>query len=119
MRFSAASTSDTILRKELSDGSGGGGREGLPTPSHRRRREAAGRFGSGGPAVRPSFLMAASAARSPDAQAPPTVPHRVSWVASPAKKMRSRTGSASAARAHWPPGEAAEKAPNVHGSWFH
>src|SRR4030095_2817304 len=34
----------------------------------------------------------ASAARSPDSQAPPTVPHRVSWAASPAKEIRLLIG---------------------------
>ena len=40
-------------------------------------------------------------------------------VASPAMKMRSRSGSARAERAHRPPGDAAEKAPITHVSFAH
>src|SRR5262249_19687786 len=64
----------------------------------------------------PSPLNAASAARSPASQAPPTVPHRVSCVASPANQRRSLSGSDSALRAHCPPGAAAENAPSAQGS---
>src|SRR6266704_2383482 len=53
------------------------------------------------------LLSAASAARSPASQAPPTVPHKVSCAASPANQRRSRSGSASALRAHCPPANAA------------
>ena len=60
----------------------------------------------------------ASAARSPDSQAPPTVPHSVSWTASPANHTASRTGSASTARAAWPPGTAADMAPSANASAF-
>src|SRR6266540_3891689 len=67
---------------------------------------------------RASFLSTASAARSPASQAPPTVPHKVSCTASPANQSRSRSGSASALRAHWPPGAAAEAAPRTQGSLF-
>ena len=49
---------------------------------------------------------AASAARSPDSQAPPTVPHSVSCMASPAKNSRSRTGSISTLRPPCPFGAA-------------
>src|SRR6266571_3413784 len=56
------------------------------------------------------LLSAASAARSPASQAPPTVPHKVSCAASPANQRRSRSGSASALRAHCPPGGEAEAA---------
>src|SRR5262249_46609807 len=65
------------------------------------------------PAVVVKALIAASAARSPDSQAPPTVPHSVSWVASPAENRRLLSGSVSALRAPWPPGAAAEKAPST------
>src|SRR6202035_391341 len=58
------------------------------------------------------------AARSPDAQAPPTVPHRVSCAASPANQIRSFTDSISTLRDGCPPGAAAEKAPMIQGSSF-
>src|SRR6266567_7716121 len=64
------------------------------------------------------LLSAASAARSPASQAPPTVPHKVSCTASPANQSRSRSGSDKALRAHWPPGAAAEAAPRTQGSLF-
>src|SRR5436190_8749369 len=67
----------------------------------------------------PQSRSAASAARSPDSQAPPTVPHSVSCTASPAKKRRSRTGSISALRPGCPPGAAAENAPSVKASRLH
>ena len=66
----------------------------------------------------PHSRSAASAARSPDSQAPPTVPHSVSCTASPAKNSRSRTGSISTLRPGWPPSAAAENAPSAHGSRF-
>src|SRR6266704_2898633 len=64
------------------------------------------------------LLSTASAARSPASQAPPTVPHKVSCAASPANHRRSRSGSASALRAHCPPGDVAENAPSTQGSLF-
>src|SRR5437899_12650355 len=64
------------------------------------------------------LLSAASAARSPSSQAPPTVPHTVSCAASPANQRRSRSGSASAMRAHCPPGAPAENAPSTHASLY-
>src|ERR1700692_979211 len=60
----------------------------------------------------------ASAARAPDAQAPPTVPHNVSCAASPANQMASFTGSIRMRRASWPPGTAADAAPSVQASLF-
>ena len=42
--------------------------------------------------------MTSSAARSPSAQAPPTVPHCGREVASPANQIRSPTGSRSVSR---------------------
>src|SRR5262245_4051238 len=65
----------------------------------------------------PNSRSTASAARSPDSHAPPTVPHSVSCTASPAKYMRL-SGSIRTRRADWPPGDAAEKAPSTHGSSF-
>ena len=63
----------------------------------------------------PSRRNTASAARAPDSQAPPTVPHSVSCTASPAKNTRLRIGSIRMRRAPCPPGDAAENAPSVHG----
>ena len=60
----------------------------------------------------------ASAARSPDSQAPPTVPHNVSCAASPANQIVSFTGSIMMRRASWAPGTAAEAAPSVKASAF-
>src|SRR6266511_4750495 len=68
---------------------------------------------------RPSSRTTASAARSPDSQAPPTVPQSVSCAASPAKKMRLLSGSIRILRDGCPPGDAAEKAPSMFGSSFH
>src|SRR5215831_19674773 len=65
----------------------------------------------------PNIFSTASAARSPDSQAPPTVPHSVSCTASPAKYMRL-SGSIRTRRADWPLGAAAEKAPSTQGSSF-
>jgi hypothetical protein len=50
------------------------------------------------PGLLPNDFTTASAARSPDSQAPPTVPHRVSCAASPANQMRSFTDSISTLR---------------------
>src|SRR5579862_9460786 len=66
----------------------------------------------------PMRRSTASAARSPDSQAPPTVPHSVSWAASPANQIVSPTGSIMTRRASWAPGTAADAAPRVHGSAF-
>src|SRR6185503_18672240 len=66
----------------------------------------------------PHNLSAASAARSPDSHAPPTVPHSVSCPASPAKNSRSRTGSIRILRPPWPFTPAAENAPSANGSAF-
>src|SRR5690242_370410 len=84
-----------------------------------RRRGLAGCAGAAGVVSfsAPIFRSAASAARSPLSQAPSTVPHSVSWVASPARKT-APTGSASAARDGWPPGLAADIAPSANGAAF-
>ena len=66
----------------------------------------------------PSRRKTASAARSPDSHAPPTVPHKVSCAASPANHTVFCSGSIRMRRAPWPPGAAAEKAPSVRGSWI-
>src|SRR5262249_60007330 len=66
----------------------------------------------------PRSLMTASAARSPDSQAPPTVPQSVSCAASPARKMRLPSGSMMILRADCAPGAAADEAPSTHGSLF-
>ena len=59
----------------------------------------------GGASCTPSLLRADTrlrvGARSPDSQAPPTVPNSVSCAASPAKKMRSRIGSIRMRREGW------------------
>src|SRR5436190_18445732 len=60
---------------------------------------------------------AASAARSPLSQAPSTVPHRVSWVASPARYMQP-TGSVKTLREPCPPGVAEDTAPSMNGDAF-
>src|SRR5215510_5425165 len=65
----------------------------------------------------PNSRNIASAARSPDSQAPPTVPHSVSCAASPAK-YRRLSGSIRMRRADCPPGDAAENAPSTLGSSF-
>ena len=62
--------------------------------------------------IAPIRRKAASAARSPLSQAPSTVPHNVSCVASPARYMQP-IGSISARREAWPPGEAADIAPST------
>src|SRR5262245_34774828 len=64
----------------------------------------------------PISLITESAARSPDSQAPPTVPHSVSCVASPARKMRPEIGSVRILREGCAPGAAAEMAPSTQGS---
>ena len=61
--------------------------------ARRRRCLAAGAGAATGSSLSaPILRSAASAARSPLSQAPSTVPHSVSWVASPAKNMQP-TGS--------------------------
>src|ERR1700733_14690250 len=55
----------------------------------------------------------ASAARSPDSQAPPTVPHNVSCAASPAYQTLLVTRSINCRRANWLPGTAADQAPSA------
>src|SRR3954469_7370838 len=65
----------------------------------------------------PILRKAASAARSPLSQAPSTVPHSVSWVASPARNTLP-IGSAKTFRESWPPGEDADIAPMMKGEAF-
>src|ERR1700689_3354241 len=65
----------------------------------------------------PIFRSAASAARSPLSQAPSTVPHRVSWVASPARNMQP-IGSVNIFRDGCVPGAAADMAPCTNGAAF-
>src|SRR5580692_12543058 len=65
----------------------------------------------------PIFCSAASAARSPLSQAPSTVPHRVSWVASPARNMQP-IGSVRIFRDGCPPGTADDIAPSAKGAAF-
>src|SRR5437868_15427415 len=65
----------------------------------------------------PILRSAASAARSPLSQAPSTVPHSVSWVASPARNMQP-TGSARIFRDGWPLGAADDIAPSANGAEF-
>ena len=65
----------------------------------------------------PILRSAASAARSPLSHAPSTVPHRVSWVASPARNMQP-TGSVKTLRDGCPPGTAADIAPSTNGAAF-
>src|SRR5262249_40291695 len=60
--------------------------------------------------------MTASAARSPFCHAPPTVPHKVWWTASPANQTTSFNGSDKALRASCAPGGTEEKAPRVQGA---
>src|SRR6516165_1217324 len=87
-------------------------------PRRRRLR------GSGTPAKgsvsfsAPIRRSAASAARSPLSQAPSTVPHSVSWVASPARNS-DPIGSSRALRDDCAPGAAAEIAPSTYGDAFH
>src|SRR6202035_1644290 len=90
----------------------------LAGPARRRR------FGTGAGAAgsvslsAPILRSAASAARSPLSQAPSTVPHRVSWVASPARNMQP-IGSLRIFRDGWPPGAATDIAPSANGAEFH
>src|SRR5262249_13523859 len=63
-----------------------------------------------------SRAMTASAARSPFCHAPPTVPHKVWWTASPANQTTSFKGSDKALRASCAPGGTEENAPRVQGS---
>src|SRR6202022_5120379 len=65
----------------------------------------------------PPLRSAASAARSPLSQAPSTVPHRVSWVASPARNMQP-IGSVRTFRDGCPPGTADDIAPSANGAAF-
>ena len=68
--------------------------------SARRRALRRGARVPAAPCSGPSRCSTASAARSPDSQAPPTVPHNVSCTASPANQTAFCTGSISdAARA--------------------
>ncbi len=67
--------------------------------------------------IAPIFFNAASAARSPLSQAPSTVPHSVSWVASPARNTLP-TGSIKIRREPCPPGAAADMAPSTKGAAF-
>src|SRR5215831_100693 len=62
--------------------------------------------------------MTASAARSPFCHAPPTVPQKVWWTASPANQTTSFKGSDNTLRASCAPGGAEENAPRVQGSLF-
>src|SRR6476659_9352678 len=65
----------------------------------------------------PILRSAASAARSPLSQAPSTVPHSVSWSASPATNMQP-IGSAKTFREGCPPGAATDIAPSANGAAF-
>src|SRR5664279_5738125 len=65
----------------------------------------------------PIFRSAASAARSPLSQPPSTVPHRVSWVASPARNMQP-IGSVKTLRDGCAPGAATDMAPCTNGAAF-
>ena len=58
--------------------------------------------------------MTASATRSPFCHAPPTVPQKVGWTASPANQTTSFKGSDKTLRASCAPGGAEENAPRVH-----
>ena len=58
-------------------------------------------------------------ARSPDSQAPLTVPQAVSCTASPANQIRSRSGSINTRRACCAPGAALDQPPSTNGSLIH
>ena len=75
------------------------------------------RGGGSGSLSAPIRRNAASAARSPLSQAPSTVPHSVSWVASPARYMQP-IGSVKIFRDDCPPGLAADIAPSANGAAF-
>src|SRR5205807_3968030 len=77
------------------------------------RRFTAGACFAGSSRKAPIRFSAASAARSPLSQAPSTVPHSVSWTASPAKKSAPPSASVKIFRDGWPPGEAADIAPST------
>src|SRR5229473_8323741 len=84
----------------------------------RRRRGLFDRAGVSSGSVSfnaPILRSAASAARSPLSQAPSTVPHSVSWVASPAMKMQP-IGSVRIFRDGWAPGAATDIAPSANGA---
>src|SRR6202043_970669 len=84
----------------------------------RVRRRWPGRSGAAMESLSaPIFFSAASAARSPLSQAPSTVPHRVSWLASPARK-RLPSGSVRIFREPCAPGAATDIAPSVNGEAF-
>src|ERR1700692_504344 len=87
--------------------------------AERRRRFAAGAGAAAGSLSEsaPIVRSAASAARSPLSHAPSTVPHSVSWVASPARNMQP-TGSVRIFRDGCPPGRATDIAPSVNGEAF-
>src|SRR6267142_5907172 len=85
-----------------------------------RRRDLGDREGASAGSASlsaPILRSAASAARSPLSQAPSTVPHRVSWVASPARNMQP-IGSDNILREGCPPGIAADIAPSTNGAAF-
>src|SRR5882724_3417043 len=80
-----------------------------------RRRDLDGREGASAGSASlsaPILRSAASAARSPLSQAPSTVPHWVSWVASPARNTQP-IGSVRILREGWLPGAAADIAPRT------
>src|SRR6185503_14879073 len=66
-----------------------------------------------------SVVAIRRAAPAPDAQAPWMAPNAVAVHASPAKKIRSATGSMSRDRQCAKPGRAAEYEPRAHGSPSH
>src|SRR5207248_3028054 len=90
---------------------------GAPTVRRRRFGTRAGDTAGSVSLSAPILRSAASAARSPLSQAPSTVPHSVSWVASPARKS-APSGSVKIFRDGWPPGEAADIAPSTKGEAF-
>ena len=85
---------------------------GLLAPPLLRRRATGSDLSSA-----PIRRNAASAARSPLSQAPSTVPHSVSWVASPARYMQP-IGSVRTLRDACPPGAADDIAPSAKGAAF-
>src|SRR6202011_4186422 len=91
---------------------------GAPDPDRRRRfaPEVGAATGSVSLSA-PILRSAASAARSPLSQAPSTVPHSVSWVASPARNS-GPIGSVRIFRDGWAPGPAADIAPRANGAEF-
>src|SRR5271155_3907661 len=87
-------------------------------PRVRRRFAGARSAAAFGSVSAPILRNAASAARSPLSQAPSTVPHKVSCVASPARNRLPR-GSVRILREPCPPGAATDIAPSVKGDAFH